>query len=597
MKLKSILLSLCLPLMASADDLGLEPQQQIIGYTLTDKIDTNDAYFGEPAKYTLGAQLTADQLEAYVGCSVVGVRFAIGQDQGRTRVFVNNVQNKEIYDLAAKNVAAKAGWNNVIFAEPFEIQAGQNYFYGFDYTETAEMSAAGKGAICSVNSEQANSSLVLVNGELYPLSDLGTLCVQLIIDATNLTPVNLNLGLLDDGWKYRQLSERFNLFTSVVNNGRDPVTDFTIGYAFDDLDPIFKEYAQTVNPGQSLTVDDTFPYPMELGVGTHTFRVFIETIQGQTPPADGIKERSIRFALYDKSVQRRKVYLEVYSHQETPHAFLLNKAITTLPDPGKTMCHVQVYPAGSVLECNISEELHQRYAYTWPTFSTNRAKFPMEPAIAYDMNDYLTLMPTDMIHSIIGGIIDSDITRPAFADIDLAGEYDPQTRRLTIQTHIAPLANEVPAIFGNLALHLLVVENGVQAPQATINSMGATTTSKNYSHPNVLRHSVYGADGIKIAENAQTSTMEETIEIPSAWNDKNIRIVALLTQWFDPGQSVDLSDLDIINCTDIALKDLNASIVEIEAGSSRDRSYNLKGQQMRPTQKGLYLHRGQKIVK
>ncbi len=597
MNLKTIallgsLLLAAAPALRAQEDMGLEPNQAAIGHTITNQIDFNDAFFGEAGKYTLGARLTAEELQPYETCRIVGVRFAVGQPQSRTRVFINRVDGTNIYDAAAKNVKAVAGWNNVIFPEAITIKEGDSFFYGFDYTETAEMVAAEAGGICGVMSSHTNGAIVMMNRALYPLSGIGDLCVQLIVDITNLTPHNMNFGFFDTGFKYKNISEPFEVFTNISNNGRDPITKFRIGMAFDDFEPEYLDITETVTPGNSYTLNKQIKYPAGCGVGAHNFRVFLESIEDAPVPDDGVKEKSVSFAVFANSESRKKVYVETYAHPETPYSAMLNDVFTAYPDKQKSACFVNVYPAGTELECNISEELHNRYVYTYPCFSTNRAQFPGEPTVAYDFNDYFNLFDSKMFNSIIEQIIENDMYTPSFANLELSGEYNPETRTATINTRITPLADEVPAIFGNLALNLLVVENGVKAPQMIVNRLGSVTESKNYSHPNVLRHACYGVDGIKVESSMEPSTDECVIQFPADWNEKNIRIVALLTPWHEAGEMVDLRDLDIINCNEIRIADLSASIAEIGGQAEGSAEYfTVTGQRTVPSQRGIYLER------
>lgn len=588
----SILLAAA-PLLCAQDDMGLEPSQAVIGHTLTNNIDYNDAYFGEAGRYTLGARLTAEELAPYEGCEIVGLRFAIGVDQTRTRVFIKRVDGSDIYDLTLKNVNAVAGWNNVTFSEKVTIKAGDSYFYGFDYNETAEMAAAEKGGICSVAGATTNGSLLLMNNTLYPLSEIGNLCVQLIIDTTNLTAYNMNFGFFDTGFKYKNIREDFEVFTEISNNGRDPISKFRIGWTFDDSEPEYLDVNETIKPGSSYTFNKKLKYPAECKVGAHTFRVFLDSIEDAPVPDDGVKEKTITFGIYANSVPRNKVYVEVYADPSTPLTAKTNDVFTSYPNANKAATFVNIYPAGSDLECNISAEIHNRYAYTYPCFSTNRTQFPGEPTVAYDFNDYFAIFSdSKFFNEILDGIIDNDYLSPSFATIELSGSYDPSTRTATINTTVTPLANEVSGLYGNLALNLLIVENGVKAPQMIYNQIGGVSTSKNYSNPNVLRHACYGSDGIKVESATESSVDEQKIQFPADWNVKNIRIIGLLTPWHEAGESVSLRDLDIINCNEVRISDLPASISEISLDAEGPAEYfTITGQRTVPSQRGIYLQR------
>lgn len=587
------LISTCAAAVAQ-DDMGLDPQQMVIGHTVTNSIDMDDSFIGEAGKYTLGARFSGELLEPYVGCKVVGVRFAIGVPQGRTRAFLCNVKGDNVYDLAAKNVNAVAGWNKVIFSEPFTIAEGDDLFYGYDYVETAEMAASEKGGICSVAGGAQNGALLYSNGVFLSISEIGNLCVQLIIDATSLTPYNMNIGFFDTGFKYKHIQETFEVFTQLMNNGSDVISSFRIGWAFDSDELTYKDINSHVAPGSAYTWQEALPYPSWLGVGRHTLRVVLVSAEGKELPAGGKKEHVQAFCVYRDYCRRRHEYFEVYADQYNVLTSLQNDVLATLPSSTSgMMCIAQVYPKGSVLECNISGDLFDRYAYTTPCFTSNRALFPGENFVAYDFNDYFGVFPNDLFHGILEGIVEQDYEMPTFADIALEGKYDEGARTVTVKATIDSRYEEVQKMYGNLALNLLVIENDVLASQYVLNPKGTAIMEQGaYLHPNVVRHACFGTDGIKVETSGQPVVIEHTITLPAAWDASNVRIVGILTPYHAPGEVVDLSDLDVINCDTLPVSAMEAGVAAVAAPEGNPEFYTLDGiPASRPLAPGIYIAR------
>ena len=69
-------------------------------------------------------------------------------------------------------------------------------------------------------------------------------------------------------------------------------------------------------------------------------------------------------------------------------------------------------------------ELNNFYAYTTPSFTINRAYFPGEAHIAYDMNDYLLAFDSLMLQALISDMVTQDLTSPCFAGLTLTNSYD-----------------------------------------------------------------------------------------------------------------------------------------------------------------------------
>ena len=67
---------------------GLSSTQRAVGYAQGDSITINGARVGTAGTYPMGAILDASVLERFAGCKVVGIRYAVAQDMGRTRAFL-----------------------------------------------------------------------------------------------------------------------------------------------------------------------------------------------------------------------------------------------------------------------------------------------------------------------------------------------------------------------------------------------------------------------------------------------------------------------------------------------------------------------------
>ena len=232
-KLNILLLFLGIALSAVAQSAApfraLSSSQRAVGYTIGDAITTQNVGTGYAGTHPVGALLKADMLKTYVGCKVVGIRFALSASAQTSRVFVRPV-NSEGY-LTLKNAGTTvitcsaadgfgasvwhphSGWNEIMFngVKGYTIRPGESLFFGFDVNETADQAQAGTGILATTGQSQSMGFLVLGNfgsGEgLYSVKDKGLLCVQLIVDVSSLPSKAVAFTDITNGYQYKQPGE------------------------------------------------------------------------------------------------------------------------------------------------------------------------------------------------------------------------------------------------------------------------------------------------------------------------------------------------------------------------------------------------------
>lgn len=586
MTLRSIVLSAALMLTATAATAqSLSDNQRLLGYTLTDNIDVRGAMFGDEGTYAIGAALFPTTLQSYKGCRVVGIRLAAAVNLGRTRIFLYNFTGTAFDQLVGQNQRIYEGWNNVFFnGDGYEISGDETLFYGFDYTETAEMVASETGGICGVGDDTDGAFYIYGNygqGEgLYPISGVGKLCVQLIVDVSNLPRQAMNLTYLDTGFKYKQPGEHIDVLTMYRNTGRDTIRSCRLAWQLDDRQPVYIEKTDTVVSGEQATATFTVPLPEDLPTGNHSLAVFISEIEGSSQPTTDQSGLSSRFAVYRESVERSQVYMEIYTDQSSAYSAMLNNAVAAIGNDRVAV--VNVHRPDTPLSIEESAYLCDLYAYTYPSFTVNRAYFPGEPYIAYDMNDYLPVFPLDMSAAILSDIVMQDLYSPSFATVALQGSYDADTRQLSISA-TGQLLPEAGAIYDQLALTLLIVENDVKSRQAVYNSnTGRTTNNQNYKHQHVLRGFMTPPTGTPVETVGDSYTVSCTAEVYQDWNPDNLQVVALLTKAADAVTDDNVFDMDVVNCASISLADIIATQGIATVGHdplTLNRSYDLQGRQ------------------
>lgn len=581
---------------------GLTALQRPLGYTVTDDIEVTGAAFGTAGTYPVGALISPDMLNGYEGCKIVGLRFALSQTIGRTRAFIYSVEGNELTLVHEQSQRTYEGWNNVFFnGDGIAIQGTETLFFGFDYVETADMVSADEGALCGVGEDTEGAFMAYGNfgsGEgLYSLSNIGCLCVQLIVDVSTLPQKRLSLLSIDTGFKYKRANEDVEIFAIFTNTGLEPVYGYTMACRIDDGQEQLFTVKDTIAPGKQDALDRKVLLPEGISVGPHTLKFYTTAIEGQ-PVAQSDTLRA-DFAIYSESLQRHKVYFEVYTDASSYLSWLLNQGISELMSShGEHIALVNVHRKGTALSLNDAEYLGSLYAYTYPSFTVNRAYFPNEAHIAYDMNDYLPVIPASMTAGILTDMVLQDLDSPSFADVTIGAAYDTDTRQLSL-TLSGKALPDAPAIYGELALTVLLTEDAVQSVQQVVNPMtNRLTNNTRYLHPSVLRTYLTAPTGsrLSISDGTWSTTLNTTLS--DKWNADNISVVAFLTKYLPEVSDRNVRQADIIDANSVQLSDVIAQGIDaINAGADSPRQlFTIDGKRLPDNAApapGIYVERSQ----
>ena len=95
------------------------------------------------------------------------------------------------------------------------------------------------------------------------------------------------------------------------------------------------------------------------------------------------------------------------------------------------------------------------------------------------MNDYLPSVGAEFCAGILSDMLMQDFESPSFASVDLKLTYDPATRKVGIKA-TGDMLPEAKAIYGDVALTLMITEDQVKSRQTTMNALtGRTTNNQN----------------------------------------------------------------------------------------------------------------------
>lgn len=584
---------------------GLSENQRLLGYIMTDSITVSGGAFGTAGTYPVGAVMTPQTLSSYAGCKIVGIRMAAALDLGRTSTFVYQVKSNKMDTLCIQKQRLYAGWNNIFFNNGgYEIKGDETLFFGFDYVETPEMITADQGGLCGFGDDMEGALYAYGNfGQglnLYSLSELGRLCVQLIVDVSSLPLYDLDITWFDTGFKYKEPGENIDAMINFSNVGRKAVGRYQLCYQLDDNDPVVSNLTDSLRTGVQADWKFSLKLPNDIATGLHTLKVFVGQVEGEAlPERSKYDMKSVSFGVYRNKLARQKAYMEVYTDQTSPITPYLNDMVKLVADNSSALVTVNVHKPNTPLALASAAYLHDLYAYTHPAFSINRSFFPGEEHIAYDMNDYLPSVGAEFCAGILSDMLMQDFESPSFASVDLKLTYDPATRKVGIKA-TGDMLPEAKAIYGDVALTLMITEDQVKSRQTTVNALtGRTTNNQNYLHNDVLRAYVTSpiGDAVTSNDNKYEANYEFTLE--EGWNPDNIKVVGLLTKKVDAVTEDNLYDMDVINANSAALGTITGiETIQPSVAVKHTGCYTLDGRRVetKNLKPGLYVINGKKTV-
>ena len=589
---------------------GLSATQRAVGYIVgnnPDSITRKGAMVGTAGTYPVGVAIPPAILDNYVGCKVIGIRMAAAQNLGKANTFLYTLANNTLSTPLTKSQRLYEGWNNVFFNgdTSLEIEEGMTLLAGFEYTETEQMLEEESGGLCTVGESAGNDFLIyadLGSGTgWYSISNMGALCVQLIVDVSSLPQKAVEMAYLDTGFRYKKAGEKVEMYVIAANTGREDINGYHIACQIDDGEVVTFDYDETLREQTMAHQQPILALPGDIAVGRHTLRVGL-LMEGETAPGSQEACDSAIFYIYDHYLARQQNYVEQYISQNEYMTSIVNPLMNQVANANKEMALVNVHAPGTPLAIEEAAYLHKLYAYTLPSFTVNRSYFPGENYIAYDVNDYAGQYAA-LVPGIISELVQQDMGQPAFATIELTAQYDETTRQLTVDVE-GDLAEGALDILGTPALTLLLTEDNVHSQQMVMNKVTLRTSlQRDYTHNSVLRKFVTPPLGAPVEVSGSRYTTHHSTTLDPSWNPLEMKLVAFITRPAEEVTDANVLQMDITNCNSLALAPLTSiHALESDGDGKAAEYFRANGQRVsgeHPTP-GIYIIRhggkSQKVV-
>ena len=585
------------PAMAGGPQRALASTERGVGYSQGDSITVKGVCVAAAGSYDMGAMLTAQMMNNYKGCKIVGVRFALSKSIGSSNIFIYKVDSQGHGEEVVRNKVRRTaeGWNDVRLnsAQEIEITGEDQFLFGFTYNETEEMAASKKGALCFYGDKVSSgySTLILQGEDFMSITNISDLCVQLIVDVSSLPKKMVSINSMLNGVSYKKIGSEMDIMMTYTNTGLEKLESVRFGFRIDDGEAVYKDVTpkEASTPGMSETMSIQIPIPESTPVGRHNLNVFVDKIDGEAVPESEQGKYADPFVAYNNGFLRQQSYIETYNSQNSAYGPLVNDEYTKV-DKDNDACVVNIYQKGEPLAVESSLYLNDLYAYTFPCSTSNRFYYGMgEAHYAFDVNDYAAFMP-NLVYDGVRVFIDEAKTFPSFATVGISSSFDSATREVSVDVS-GDIADEAPAILGDMALTIMLAEDNIVGNQL----MGGTVVSKKYVHNQVLRAYMTQPQGDKITNDNGKYAAHYTYTLPAEWKDADIKVVAFVTKAFDKVTQENMQMADVTNCNSVKLGGTAAinGVAAQEVSSAADGIYTLDGVKVDSGSalKGIYIIR------
>ena len=508
----------------------------------------------------LGTILTLDQLQNFNGGVIKGIRFGLWQPVTNAAVYVWPVTNMSPLTIGnpvvAQDVSSTTiGWNQIMIEEPYTIDTEGivGLMIGYQYkqikgsgNDSYPVLAVQKGTIAKTYAFGYLGSTVK-NWYDVGLDQFGNLCVQAIVEGENLPAYDLQVV---DFFvpTYAKVGDGLNYGVSLLNYGIQPLEHYAFDLLIDGQVVAQLESPQTLTPEKT---DLLLNLPLEyynLSVGKHTFGLRLESINDD--PVDNAELYSGEFTAYYISYPRKKNLVEQFTSQTCTYCPWGEAIIKRLDEMRDDIAWVAIHGnMGSPEDIFHTTKCDQLMSYlkidSYPTAAFNRFDYPLSGSVGMGMgyNSSYTQIVADYIND---GYFGTNTT-PVAASINLTGNYDPETRQLTVKV-AGEGSSEFKTLFGSVVgVTVYLTEDGLVARQ-----LNNGTWINNYTHNHVMRDILSTVTGTAINWDEQNVNYanEFSTTLDESWNSDNMHIVAFINR---KGSG---TKKEILNCDMIAIKDL-----------------------------------------
>ena len=548
---------------------NLNDHQMIFGHYTTDDynsaVEPGNWIFNDNGVAITGTALFAtayseEKMKQVKGNKLTHIRFALS-DRYSDESPISNFKvwigtSLDEHDVLEMDVpSVQRGWNVVKLNTPI-ILNGSRLYMGIQYDDTEK----GNGyviASCRNGDEFCKKGACLVKikesitwEDVTDLNWGGLLAFQCLLEGDNIHDYDVELCPLRTVISYSKDQPMPNnvskyikqgtavddaLSFKVLNVGRKDSPQCTIEWKIDDGEVIgslecsakMKENEQTIY----------YHLPANLPVGRHIVKVYVSTVNGNTPSNPAGDTLNIEYKVWSQNIGRQKTMIEMGVNDQ---ALNQPEIVASVRNVMKDRNDLLLVTSPHTNEATLMG------AYEWITgLQYDRDAHPGSADIRMHSNK----MSFEEELSLV-------VARPAFATVNISAQVNEQ-KELEIRVD-GQRNDEYLKLIGDAYLTIWIVEDSVEMRQA-IESVSEDISDVykydyHFKFDGILRQIVTGAWGDYVKWKGNEYQKTYTITPLAECNLKNARIVAFLSGKYD---YIDESEVDLLNSNDFQLKNID----------------------------------------
>ncbi|MGN0037187.1 MAG: Omp28-related outer membrane protein [Bacteroidaceae bacterium] len=544
---------------ASAPTKAVAEGEVVLGYC-PDEISSKASIIGlsgQAASVAAAIRIPSTKMAGMVGGQITKIR--VGAKAGVNRVYVwIRPSLSEPAVVLEKLGDTVDGWNELTLANPYEI-TGDEIYIGF----SGQMTAACEGLYFDGETHEDACWLSLNStwGN-YADQNWGSLCIQAVAQAT-LPDCDLAIGNLTYEKTFYNTEEKLDFTARIFNQGKTDLTGYVVSYGIDGQ--TLKE--ETVNAVLQAGESEEFSGSVDLSDLTEaTYQVKVSVRPAEESVTDEVEANntisgsfSIFLTSYDK-----KVLIEQFTTINCPNcpagSAVLNQMASTRDNLVWVAHHVGY--GTDELTLTASNTVMNNFQVGGAPFALlDRTYISAEGAVAVGIG----YTSTSYGAGIVGTYVDYCASFPAFASVDVTGNYNPETRELTVDV-TGEKNNLFDTYYDAANLTVYLIENGIVANQPQSGYSGQSS----YVHNHVLRATLTPIMGQAVTWDGNTYSYHTTTTLDEAWVAGRMGIVAFLNKPY----ASNYAEAQVINANQVMVNDPTYSSIEsAEAQGLSVRAY------------------------
>ncbi len=514
-------------------------------------------------------QFPAEYMQKLKGNKITKLRLAIGDNLSEqdNYVFITNNLNAGTFNYKQKVDKLELGWNEITLDQPFDI-TGEEVYVGFRYYSS--------GTPLSFDGHKANSMgnwIRLLQKEdqadiAWNHQSGGCHNLQAVIEGNSLPQ---NDACIEEVvvQSYAQTGGKTPIRLVIRNMAAAEINSMEVTSTIEGKDPIIHNVSGLKIGSNEVALVEVGDITFAKN-GIYDLDIQISKVNEMDDEYPADNNGVVKNVIAKKDYTHRTVLLEHFSTMNCTNCPSAHKTIEDAFMYRKDVVHV-VHHAGMYTD-PLTLPDSEKYFFFYQDATGKGSIYA--PAGMLDRTNMAAYGATDNEVSTPGPVffpqrdtftklLDQRLSTQALVTIGIESEYDPASRQLSVTVAGEVPSGDVAKLKGNdIRLNIVLTEDSIQCkdyPQA------GASDGVNFYHNNTVRKMITDVWGDEIGfDNAAYRSKTYTFTVPGEWVDKQMRIVAFLSN-LDKTNS---SNSQVYNATETTLINNAASSISTVASAN-----------------------------